>query len=734
MRTSRRHFLVGGSAMGAGLALGFTIPLSAHAAESASTSGRASKAPAQELGAWVLVQPDDRVVVRIARTEMGQGTLTGLAQLVADEMDADWSKVSTELVSPQANWARKNAWGQMLTVGSFGIRFSQDYVRRGGAAARQMLMAAAAQRWGVPQQELTCAQGVVRHPGSQRRATFGQLAQAAALLPAPDPKSLTLKSPEQWALIGKPLKRLDTLPKLNGSKVFGVDVQLPGMLNAAVVACPAIGGTIQSLDDTRAMKMPGVKKVVRIDNYAYAVIADTWWRAHKASQAVQVVWDDNAYLGISDQTIAAHLQDGLDAPSGVYAFRKEGDAQAMLKSSSKQVQATFFAPFLAHATMEPMNCTAMVTAERAEIWVPTQDPEGAMLAMSKQSGLPMEQCFVNRYDPGGGFGRRGRVSDYVTQAVSIAQQMPGVPIKMIWSREEDMTHGQYRPISMCKMTASLDENNRMTAMSVRLSGQSIYAWRNPSAKMEGFKDDFQLQGWFKGEDSDQQLCYSVPHLSIEYAMRNTSIPVGTWRGVNVPQNAFYMECFIEEVARAAHQDSVAFRKSLMPTQTRQRAMLELAAEKGDWGKPLPAGRHRGIAQFMSYGTYSAATAEVSVDREGVVHVHRIVLALDCGYAVNPSQIEAQVQGSIVYGLSATLWGECSIQRGRVVETNFDTYRVLRLAEMPKVETHIKPLMSGPWGGIGEPTIGVVAPAVVNAVSLAIGKPVRHLPLKNQKLV
>jgi isoquinoline 1-oxidoreductase beta subunit len=271
-------------------------------------------------------------------------------------------------------------------------------------------------------------------------------------------------------------------------------------------------------------------------------------------------------------------------------------------------------------------------------------------------------------------------------------------------------------------------------MDVRLSGQSIYAWRNPNADLTGYKDDFQLQGWFKASDSDQQLCYSVPNLLIEYAMRNTSIPVGTWRGVNVPQNAFYMECFIEEVARAAKMDSVEFRKSLMPTQSRQLAMLELAAEKGNWGKALPAGRHRGIAQFMSYGTYSAATAEVSVGSDGTVYVHRIVLALDCGYAVNPSQIEAQVQGSIVYGLSATLWGECSVEGGRIMQTNFNNYRVLRLAEMPKVETHIKPLMSGPWGGIGEPTIGVVAPAVVNAVSLAIGRPIHNLPLKNQKLV
>lgn len=731
MNQSRRQFVLGGAAMGAGLALGFSIPFSVEAA--ALQAKGTVPSPGLELGAWVLVRPDDTCVIRIARTEMGQGTLTGLAQLVAEELDADWNKVTTEKVSPQDNLARKNAWGQMLTVGSFGIRFSQDYVRRGGAAARHMLLTAAANQWAVPISELTVEKGVIHHAGSKRSISFGKVADAAAKLSPPDPKTLTLKSPQQWKIIGQPLKRLDTAPKLDGSKIYGIDVRLPNMLNAAVVACPVFGGTVQSLDATAALAMPGVKKVVRVGSDAFAVIADTWWRAKKASGAVKVVWNEGAHGHASDQTIAANLEDGLNAEKGLYQFRKEGDALAAIAGATKKVEATFFAPFLAHATLEPMNCTAVVTADRAEIWAPTQDPEGAMLAMSKQSGLPMEKCAVNRYDPGGGFGRRGRVSDYVTQAVDIAQQMPGIPIKMIWTREEDMTHGQYRPISMCKFTAGLDEQNRLTGMQVRLSGQSIYAWRNPKADLTGYKDNSQVQGWFKDPSSDQQLCYTVPNLLIEYAMRNTHVPVGTWRGVNIPQNAFYMECFIEEVARAAKMDSVAFRKTLMPSQSRQAAMLDLAAEKGDWGKPLPDGRFRGIAQFMSYGTYYAAVAEVSLGREGVVNVHRIVLALDCGYAVNPGQIEAQVQGSIVYGLSAALWGECTVEQGRIMQTNFDNYRVLRLAEMPKVETHIKPFMSGPWGGIGEPTIAVVAPAVVNALSLAIGRPIRSLPLKNQKL-
>jgi isoquinoline 1-oxidoreductase beta subunit len=365
------------------------------------------------------------------------------------------------------------------------------------------------------------------------------------------------------------------------------------------------------------------------------------------------------------------------------------------------------------------------------VWAPTQDLDGAHLTVSKAAGLPLEKCFVYRFDPGGGFGRRGRVSDFATQAVEIARQFPGIPIKMIWTREEDMAHGQYRPISQCKFTAGLDANNNVTGMHIRMSGQSINAWTNPSAIIDGYKDDRQLQGWY-AQPGDQQLGYEIPNLLIEYAIRNTHVPVGTWRGVNIPQNGFYMECFIEEVARAAGIDSLEFRRRLARNFPNHLAILDTIAEKGNWGKPTPRGVYRGMAQVMSYGTYSAATAEVSVAKNGDVKVHRIVLAVNVGHAVNPGQIAAQIEGSIAYGLSATLWGENTVERGRIVESNFHNYRVLRLAEMPKVETVI--VANGDfWGGIGEPTISVVAPAVVNAVSLALGRPLRDLPLKNQKL-
>jgi len=720
---SRRKFLVTSMSAGAGLVLGFTLPSQVFSATSAQVT--------PEINAWVVVKPDDIVVIRIARTEMGQGTLTGLAQLVAEELDCDWNKVTTELVAPQDNLARQNVWGQMLTVGSFGIRFSQDLVRRGGASAKLMLMQAASNQWKVPLGELTAKNSVILHAPSGRTLTYGAVADAAAKLSPPDPKTVILKDPKQWTLIGQPLKRLDTIDKLDGSKKYAVDVQLPGMLNAIYFGSPVFGAKLKSLDDRQAINMPGVKRVLKVSDDGYAVVADTWWQAKVAAEKVLVVWDDAELSLKSSSTIDAYLKTGLTATSGLFTFRDEGTALSQLAKDTKKIEATYSAPFLAHATMEPLNCTALVKPDRAEIWVGTQDPEGGQLAMSKTLGLPMNQCFVNRFDPGGGFGRRGRVSDYVVHAVNIAKQIPGVPIKMLWTREEDMTHGQYRPISMCKLSASLDENNRLHALHIRLSGQSIYAWRNPTQDLTGFKDNSQVQGWSSDPKSDQQLCYGAPHLKIEYAMRNTHVPVGTWRGVNVPQNSFYIEAFIDELARYAKKDPLEFRRenTKLP---KQLAILNLAAEKGNWGKSLPKGVHRGIAQFMSYDTYSAATVELSVKPSGDVKVHRVVLALDCGYAVNPSQIEAQVQGSIVYGLSAAMWGECTVQNGRIKQRNFDDYRVLRLAEMPKVETYIQNT-GGNWGGVGEPLIAAITPAVINALAAATGKTIRDLPIKNHSL-
>jgi len=720
---SRRTFMVGTAAAG-GLALGFHLPLTSAAAQSAAAAGDA------EVNAWVVIRADDTCVIRIARSEMGQGTLTGLAQLVAEELECDWKKVTTESITAGQNLARKRVWGEMATGGSRGIRVSQDYVRRGGAVARIMLLQAAANEWNVPASELKVADGIIMHPASGRQTSYGKVAAAAAQLTAPDPKSITLKDPKDWKIAGKPMKRLDTADKLNGSKVYAIDVKLPGMLCAAIKDCPVFGGKLVSYDESKIKDRPGVRRVVKVNDTTVAVVADTWWRAKTALDALPIVWDEGTNAVQSSATIAEHLKEGLTA-SVTNGERRSGDALAAIAGAAKKVEATYGTPFLAHACMETMNCTVRISPDRAEVWVPTQNAEASLAALSEVSGVPLAKCEVFKHDLGGGFGRRGGTQDYVRQAVVIGKEFPGVPIKLIWSREEDMAHDFYRPISQCRLSAGLDADGKLVGLHVRLSGQSINATLNPTGIVNG-KDRRQLQGWWE-EPGDAQLGYTVDNLLIEYAMRNTHVPVGPWRGVNTNQNGVYMECFIEEVARAAGKDSLEFRRALMAKHPKHLAVLNAVAEKGDWGKPLPPGVHRGIAQFMGYGSYSAATAEVSVSPEGKLKVHRMVLALDCGHAVNPDQIAAQIEGSVAYGLSATLYGENNVKNGRIAEVNFDTYEIMRLAEMPKVETVIVPSHDF-WGGVGEPTICVVAPAVLNAIYAATGKPVRTLPLKNVKLV
>jgi len=719
---SRRKFIVGSAAAGGGLALGFKLPFigSAEAATAAGT----------EITVWVAVKPDNTCVVRIARSEMGQGTLTGLAQLVAEELECDWKKIATEHINPGQNLARKRIWGEMATGGSRGIRTSQDYVRRGGAAARIMLLQAAADEWNVPVGELTVADGVITHAASRRSTTYGKVAVAASKLTPPDPKSIKLKDPKDWKIAGKPMKRLDTADKLNGGKIYAIDLKLPGMLHAAVKACPVHGGKLVSYDEAKVANMPGVRRAVKVNSGAVAVVADTWWRAKTALEALPIVWDEGAGATQSSATIAERLKEGLTADDA-FADTKIGDALKVIAGAPKKIEAVYSTPFLSHATMEPMNCTAKVTADRVEVWTATQSAEGSLAAACEEAGLPLAAGEVHKLDLGGGFGRRGGTQDYTRQAVAIAKQFPGVPVKLIWSREEDQAHDFYRPISQCKMSAGLDESGKLVGMHIRVSGQSINAWLNPGAIKEG-KDTRQLQGMWK-EPGDAQFGYTVPNLQIEYAMRNTHVPVGPWRGVNTNQNGVYVECFMEEVARASGRDSLEFRRELMGNHPKHLAVLNAAAEKGNWGKPLPAGVHRGIAQFMGYASYSAAVAEVSVSARGELKVHRMVLALNCGHAVNPDQIAAQVEGSVAYGLSAALYGEITVQNGRMAELNFHNYRILRLAEMPKVETVIVPTYDF-WGGVGEPTICVVTPAVLNAIFAATGKPVRSLPLKNVTLV
>ncbi|RPI45164.1 MAG: xanthine dehydrogenase family protein molybdopterin-binding subunit [Betaproteobacteria bacterium] len=718
---SRRRFIVSSAAAGGGLALGVHVPFGIGSAAAADAAGT-------EVNLWVAVKPDDSCVIRIARAEMGQGTRTGLAQLVAEELECDWSKVTTESVTAARNYASKRAWGNMSTAGSRGIRDSQDYVRRAGAAARMMLLQAAADEWKVPIADLSVANGVITHRASGRSTSYGKVAAAAAKLTAPDPKSITLKSPKEWKVAGKPVKRLDTADKLNGKKVYAIDLQLPGMLHAAIKACPVFGGKLASFDESKIKGRRGVRGAVRVNDSTVAVVADTWWRAKSALDALPIVWDEGADANVSSASIAAHLKSGLTSDDA-FADSDYGDALKAIAGAAKKTEAVYSVPFVSHSTMEPMNCTVRLSTDKAELWLPTQNAEASMAALSSSSGLPLEQCEVHHLDLGGGFGRRIGNLDVVRQGVAVAKQFPGVPVKLVWSREEDLTHDFYRPIAQCRMQAGVDDRGNLLGLFLRVSGQSINAFANPAAIKDG-KDVRQLQGLWK-QPGDAQIGYTVPNMRIEYAMRNTHLPVGPWRGVNTNQNAIFLECFMDEAAKLAGKDPLEFRRALMGKHPKHLGVLNATAERAGWGKPLPRGVYRGIAQFMGYASYTAAVAEVSVSSKGEVKVHRMVLGTDCGHFVNPATIAAQVEGSVAYGFDSLLT-EISVQKGRVVEQNFDTYHIARLKHLPKVETVIAPTHDF-WGGVGEPTICVAVPAVLNAIFAATGKPVRTLPLKHSGL-
>jgi len=717
---SRRRFLGSSAATAGALVVGFHIP------DSPLVSPAAAQGAPGEINAWVMIKPDDTVVVRIARSEMGQGTLTGLAQLVAEELECDWSKVTTEYPTPGQNVARNRVWQNFSTGGSRGIRESNDYVRKGGAAARMMLVKAAADGWGVPLHECTAANGRVLHGASGRSARYGELAGAAAKL-AP-PTEITLKDPKTWKIAGKPLKRLDTAPKVDGSQVYGMDLRLPGMLNAAIKDCPVFGGKVKSFDAAAVARRPGVKKVVAVGDSAVAVVADTWWHAKTALDALPIQWDEGANAGTSSSDVAQMLKAGLTADEAV-AANKVGDVKAALAGAARTIEAVYSYPHQNHACMEVMNATARWTPQRCEVWCPTQNGEAAFAATVEASGLTSAQCDVHKIHLGGGFGRRG-MTDYVRQAVAIAKEMPGTPVKLIWSREEDMLHGRYHPITQCRLVAGLDKDNNVSALHMRISGQSILAAVFPQNVRNGL-DPVVFQG-LNPPGPEASIGYTVPNLLIDHAMRNPPVPPGFWRGVNLNQNTIYLECFIDEIAATTQQDPLALRRKLMSNHPKHLAVLDEVADKVGWDKPAPRGVYRGLAQTMGFGSYVAACAEVSVSDAGELKIHRIVAATDCGHAVNPQQIEAQVEGSFVYGLSAALFQECTLKNGRIEQTNFDSYPVLQMKHMPKVETHIK-ASGGFWGGVGEPTIAVAAPAVLNAIFAATGKRVRQLPLKDQSL-
>jgi isoquinoline 1-oxidoreductase subunit beta len=717
-KMNRRAFLATSAAAGGGLALSMNIPFGgadiAHAADAA-----------PEVNAWVVIKPDETVVIRIARSEMGQGTLTGLAQLVAEELECDWSRVTTEYPTPGENLARKRVWGDFGTGGSRGIRTSQDYVRKGGAAARIMLVQAAADAWKVPASECTVTKGTITHKASNRTTTYGKVADAAAKIEPP--KEIALKDPKTWTIAGQPLKRLDTVDKVTGKMMYGADVKLPGMLSAAIKDCPVFGNKLVSFDDSKIKGMKGVKHVLKVGETAVAVVADTWWQAKVALDALPVVWSESANNKVSSASIAAILKEGLDAEQA-FVGNEAGNAKEAIAKAAKKVEAVYANPYQNHAPMEPMNATAVWTPDKCEVWTGTQNGEAALAAVLEASGLPAAKCDVHKTILGGGFGRRGR-SDYVTQAVLIAKQIPGTPVKMIWSREEDMLHGSYHPIMQAKLTGALDEKGNLTGLHMRLSGQSILAALAP-ANLQNGKDPATFQGLLPS--GEHAFGYDIPNLLIDHAMRNPHVPPGFWRGVNINQNAIFIESFMDELALAAGKDPLEFRRSVMGKYPKNLAVLNAVAEKIGWGKPAEKGIYRGLAQMKAFDSYVAAAAEISVDGGNKIKVHRIVAATDPGYAVNPAQIERQVAGSFVYGLSALFYQEITIKDGRVVEENFDSYNSMRISEMPKVEAILMP-SGGFWGGVGEPTICVAAPAVLNAYFAATGKRIRSFPLKNHDI-
>ena len=720
---SRRSFVIGSAAAGTGLAVGLQL-LSTDAKAADSTAPFNAKAA--EIGVWVVVKPDDTIVIRMARSEMGQGTITGLAQLVAEELECNWKKVTYEYPTPGESVRRKRAWGDFSTGGSRGIRTSHEYVRKGGAAARMMLVQAAANDWKVPVSECAAANSIITHKPSGKKVSFGQVADAASKLPVPT--EIALKDPKNWKVIGKPMKRLDTRDKVTGKQIYGTDLVLPGMLNATIKACPVFGGKLKSFDATAISGIKGVRRVVAVGDNAVAVIADTFWVAKTAMDKLPIVWDEGPNASVSSASIQKTLEEGLNATQA-FVGNEAGDAKAAIASANKKIESTYFFPFLNHAPLEPMNATARWTPERCEVWVPTQDGEASFAATLAASGLPADKCEVYKINLGGGFGRRGAFQDYTTQAVLIAKQMPGTPIKLIWTREEDMTQGKYHPIMMCRLTGSFDANKKLTGIQMRLSGQSILADVRPAivAQNKG-KDPLVFQGVAdKGEHS---FSYSIPNLMIDHAMRNTHVPPGFWRGVNVNQNAVFFECFMDELADEAGMDPLAFRQQFMANHPRNLAVLNAVAKKIGWEKKPRKDVYRGIAVQRSFGSYVAAVCELSVKDGNKVKIHRIVAATDPGYPVNPAQIERQVSGSFVYGLSALFEQECTVKNGRIEQKNFDEFGSIRLVQMPRVETIIIAGGGSEWGGIGEPTISVAAPAVLNAIYRATGKRYRTLPLKN----
>lgn len=707
----RREFLKKGAAGGAGLVIGLYLPGKYEA-----LAGTPAKEGAA-INAWVQIGPDDTTILMIDKSEMGQGINTALTMILADELDLDWKKIKTEF-APAAPVYFNPVFGLQGTGGSTSIRGSWEPLAKAGAAAREMLIATAAKRWNVEPGACHTENSAVVNTASGKRIGYGALVEDAAKLPVPaSPKR---KDSKDYKYVGRATKRIDSRIKVNGTAEFGIDVRRPQMMHAAVARCPVFGGMVKSFDGTKAKAVRGVKNVVQVST-GVAVVADNTWSAMQGRNALQITWDEGANAKNSSDGIRK-LYQGRMAETGVIA-RKDGDADRAMGGAAKKVEAVYEVPFLAHATMEPMNCTADVRADGCDIYAPMQFQTFAQMTGAKITGLKPEQVKIHTTYLGGGFGRRAEL-DFIIEAVELSKAT-GSPVQVTYSREDDMQHDFYRPTVMVKFWAGLDDKGAPVAVKSRIVGPSIMSRFFPGSVKNGL-DDTATEGI-------ATLKYDVPNFLVEYLLTEPGVPVGFWRSVGNSHNGYIAECFVDELAKAAGKDPFEFRRGLLSKDARQRKVLEVAAEKAGWSKPVAAGRYRGIAVVESFGSYVAEVAEISIDRKAhSLQVHRVVAAVDCGRHVNPETIRAQIEGGIIYGLTAALKGEITIANGRVEQGNFNDYDMVRINEAPQVEVYITESNDGP-GGIGEPGTPPIAPAVCNAIFAATGRPVRRLPIRAEDL-
>jgi len=708
-RLSRRSLLQAGAAAGGGLLLSLSLPFA---------EGEAAGAEGFAPNAFIRIEADGQVVLTMPYVEMGQGTYTSIPMLIAEELEVDLNQVRLEHAPPNEKLYANPMLGVQATGNSNAMRGAWKPMREAGATARTMLVAAAAKRWGVDPQSCRAQAGEVIHAPTGRRLKYGELAAEAATMPVP--QNVALKPPEAFTLIGTPVKRLDIPPKVNGTAIYGIDARPAGVRIATLTQSPAFGGRLKSLDDTAAKAVKGVRQIVRLDD-AVAVVADHMGAARKGLAALKIEWDDGPHGKLDTQTIARELEQATLHPGAV--AQNIGDAEAAIATAATKVEATYQVPFLAHATMEPMNCTVHVRNDACEIWIGSQAMARVQAAAAKAAGLPLDKVIVHNHLLGGGFGRRLE-ADMATRAVEIAMHVDG-PVKVVWTREEDIQHDMYRPYWFDRLSAGLDKDGRPVAWKNRFAGSSVIArWLPPGLK-DGLDPD--------STEGAIDLVYALPNLHVEFVrVEPPGIPTAFWRSVGPSHNVFVTESFIDELAAAAKQDAVAYRRALLDHNPRAKAVLELAADKAGWGQKLPEGRGRGVSLQFVFGSYEAHVAEVEVSKAGAVRVRRVVCAVDCGTVVNPDTVQAQIQSGIIFGATAALYGLITLKNGRVEQSNFDTYQMLRINEAPAIEVHVVKSAEPP-GGMGETGTSAIVPAIANAVFAATGKRLRKMPIDSAAL-